>query len=150
MRHNLGGITLLWLAGLNIGNFHMMHYVITWSVWISNFEKPLTVPLNSLNGRQITSSWRQSDAAMSFWRHNNVVIALCVRWGATQYTCCYFQNLLSVFHRDVVILTKFSSLASPQVVIFTTFVVASGEYFMKVWLHFRFNAGVACMVFIHS
>ena len=39
---------------------------------------------------------------------------------------------------------KFSSLASPKVVIFTTFVVASDENFMKVCgSDFRFNSGVA-------
>ena len=28
----------------------------------------------------ITSLWRQNDVATSFWRHNYVIIASCVRW----------------------------------------------------------------------
>ena len=34
----------------------------------------------------ITSLWCQNDVATSFWRHNDVVIASCVRWGTA--LCC--------------------------------------------------------------
>ena len=30
-----------------------------------------------------TSLWRQNDFATSFLRHNDVIIALCARWGYT-------------------------------------------------------------------
>ena len=126
MGHNvcLDGITLLWLAGLNIGNLHMMHYGITWSVGISNFEKPLTVPLYNLNDRQITSLWRQNDVASHFDVITRCYCVVCPLG-------CHSIHLL--------LFAKTSFSAPPKIVIFRTFAVARDENFMKVWWHFRFN-----------
>ena len=52
----LAGFTFLWLAGLNIGWITpvVMDCGIMWQVGISTiFHRPLTVPLHSLNGRQM-------------------------------------------------------------------------------------------------
>ena len=48
----------------------------------------------------ITSLWRQNDVATSFRRHNDVIIASCVRWGAVQAS----EPIVIYTSRSIVIL----------------------------------------------
>ena len=48
------------------------------------------------------------------------------------FHCCIYNYEITVIHENVVILTKFSSLAALEVVILTTFSAASDENFIKM------------------
>ena len=50
------------------------------SGWILRVYKHLLNGSQRTHGAITTSLWCQNDVATSFWRHNGVIIAWCVRW----------------------------------------------------------------------
>ena len=56
-----------------------------WHIWSQNISRNYIDRVIQLtNDAIITSLWRQNDVATSFRRHNDVIIASCVRWHALQ------------------------------------------------------------------
>ena len=67
------------------------------------------------------------------WHSGLSVLIICELISTEVLTSLPLRILLLHWHENASILTKFTSLAAPKVVILTTFVAASDENFVKMW-----------------